>query len=52
MATEDTPAVRDFKYVSGDFFNIIIERIAYFKKHPSFSIEREYRLLVDNMLLG
>jgi len=24
----------------------------HFKKHPSFSIEREYRLLVDNMLLG
>lgn len=30
-----------------DFFELLIDGIACFKKHPSFSNEREYRLLVD-----
>ncbi|WP_213804737.1 DUF2971 domain-containing protein [Granulicella sp. dw_53] len=31
------------------FFRLVLERMAYFKKHPSFSNEREYRLLVDHV---
>jgi hypothetical protein len=30
-----------------NFFEVVIDRIACFKKHPSFSNEREYRLLIE-----
>jgi Protein of unknown function (DUF2971) len=34
-------------YTPASFFKVVIDRIACFKKHPSFSNEREYRLLVE-----
>jgi Protein of unknown function (DUF2971) len=37
------------QYSVADYFKVIAERLACFKKHPSFSNEREHRLLVDNV---
>jgi Protein of unknown function (DUF2971) len=35
-----------------DYFKFVVERLACFKKHPSFSNEREYRLLVNAVYLN
>jgi Protein of unknown function (DUF2971) len=39
----------DVNYSVSEYFKVIAERLACFKKHPSFSNEREHRLLVDNV---
>jgi len=44
------PAQRQGEFPPKDYFKYIIERQACFKKHPSFSNEREYRLIVDPVL--
>jgi hypothetical protein len=48
MLTANNPKAMA-KYPPADFFKIFIERAAYFIKHPSFSNEHEYRLLVDGV---
>ena len=50
MARENLDVQRHRIEEPADYFGMMIEQLAGFKKHPSFSNEREYRLLLDGTL--